>query len=53
MNDKTPMVGLFGSFGSLSLGQLNEWVGLACGCLTIIYLITKLVILARKGLRKK
>tara|TARA_B110000305_G_scaffold196803_1_gene222087 strand:- start:346 stop:495 length:150 start_codon:yes stop_codon:yes gene_type:complete len=42
MEDKTPLIGFAGAIGSISLGQLDEIVGLTAGALTCLYLLVKL-----------
>lgn len=39
--DKTPFIGFAGAIGSISLGQLDEIVGLTAGVLTCIYLLIR------------
>ena len=48
MEDKTPLVGFFGSVASLTLAQWSDVFALAAGVLTCVYLIAKLVLLTRK-----
>jgi hypothetical protein len=48
MEDKTPIVGIVGSIASLTLAQWSDVFALAAGILTCVYLIAKLVLLARK-----
>jgi len=48
MEDKTPLVGFIGSVASLTIAQWSDIFGLAAGVLTCVYLICKLVKLARK-----
>lgn len=40
--DKTPFIGFAGAIGSISLGQLDEFVGLTAGVLTCVYLLVRL-----------
>lgn len=42
MTDKTPIVGLSGTLGSFTLGNINDMLGIACGILTLIYIGFKL-----------
>jgi hypothetical protein len=49
VNDKTPLVGLGGTFGSWSLGNINDALGIMCGLVTLVYLIWKF----RKEWKKK
>ena len=40
--DKTPILGALGTIATISIGQLNEWFGLAAGVLTCVYLIARI-----------
>ena len=40
--DKTPIYGAIGTLLSVSIGQLNEWFGLAAGVLTCVYLVCRI-----------
>jgi hypothetical protein len=40
--DKTPIIGAAGTLFSISIGQLNEWFGLAAGVLTCVYLVCRI-----------
>lgn len=40
--DKTPIFGALGTIATISIGQLNEWFGLAAGVLTCVYLIARI-----------
>lgn len=42
IEDKTPFIGFAGAIGSITLGQLNEIVGLTAGALTCLFLLIKL-----------
>ena len=47
IEDKTAVIGVMGSISSFSLGQWNEFWGIGAGVLTCIYVIWKMIILAR------
>ena len=40
--DKTPFISTAGAFTSWSISQINEWVGLGIGLLTVIYIVLKI-----------
>jgi len=47
--DKTPFFGTLGTIATISIGQLNEWFGLAAGVLTCIYLVCRIYKLFTTG----
>jgi len=48
MNDHVPFVGAGGALASVSLGQWNEIVGIAVGCITGVYVTIKLIMLLKE-----
>lgn len=48
MNDeKTAFLGLVGTVASLSLAEINSLVGVMAGIATVVYVVTKTVLLIR------
>lgn len=48
MKDPTALLGAGGVLASLSIAQLNEYVGLVGGLLTVVYLVSQIVLLWSK-----
>lgn len=49
MNDKTFIIGVIGSIGTISLAEINEIVALTAGLLTCGYMVVKLWQALRKS----
>lgn len=45
--DKTPLVGVVGTLGTLTLSDVHTLVGIVAGLATVAYVLTKTVLLVR------
>ena len=45
LHDKTPLVGLAGTVAALTLNDARELVGIVAGLATVVYIVSKTVIL--------
>lgn len=47
-SDHTPFLGLFGTVATLSLAELNQLVGVMAGLATVVYVVSKTVLLLKR-----